>query len=184
MPHLPAAHARARNDVCLPMGPLDSLSLSLPAISLFTPNCPLASFMTEPQIDPSLLDEGSGDTKGTGRGTKRKTRSAGAGGDLPQSQPSTKPTTTTMATGSGSGAGSGAGGRTSGRLASKSSNGIGVGVGIGVGARGATRSKGKGKETDGVEDEPARGEEENLMGSEYKLRGGVSLPSPLSGLKR
>lgn len=112
--------------------------------------------MAEPQIDPSLLSEGTS-TAATGRGAKRKTR--------------TSETSASAAPGA----------RVSTRLAGKSSATMGVGVGIGVGKGGKT--KGKGKEQAGasevVDGEPARGEEENLIGSEYKLRGVGPGPSTL-----
>lgn len=112
--------------------------------------------MTEPQIDPALLEDNT--AMNPGRGTKRKTRNSGI-----QDQPSV-----------GVGVGVGVG-RSSNRLAGKASTSttnhptIGVGVGVGVGK--GVKSKGKGKETELGDAEPARGEEENLIGSEYKLRG-------------
>lgn len=118
---------------------------------LFTPALVLVvRAMAEAQIDPALLDEGGSGPKG--RGVKRKA----------QGRTSGESATAVPA-------------RTSSRLATGRGGAIGVGVGVGVGvgagsAAAGTRQKGKGKEVH-EEEEPSRGEEENLIGSEYKLRG-------------
>lgn len=142
-------------DVCPPWVPLILAHLHYPRIPPLPTRLGLYA-MAEPQIDPSLLDEGTSTAAG-GRGVKRKTRNSESGVGAPAARVST-------------------------RLAGKTSSNMGVGVGIGVGKGG--KSKGKGKETVGVtevvEDEPSRGEEENLIGSEYKLRGVSLLSCPIN----
>lgn len=112
---------------------------------------------SDPVIDPAILAE----EQAAGRANKRKTRSSAA-------EPRTSsrlagrvgisPTATT-------------------RRGIGSSGGNGTGIDVGVEA--LAPRKGKGKEKVHAETEPARGEEENLIGSEYNFRG----VGPLQGLQ-
>jgi hypothetical protein len=105
---------------------------------------------SDPVIDPAILEE----EQAAGRATRRKTRSS-TGVEARTSsrlagRVGTSPTANTVLGGSGSG------------------------IGVGVGSAATRKGKGKERETTIGDTEPTRGEEENLIGSEYKFRG-VSL---------